>query len=63
MPADPLDLAGMPELRPVGMTPEMAGTEHPSRPAPLAPPADHALRRRAEELDVAADAWRPDSSR
>jgi SAM-dependent methyltransferase len=59
----PLEVADTLELRPVPPPIETAGIEHPSRPVPTAPPADPSVRQWAEQLDVAADAWRPELER
>lgn len=55
--------ADLVEMVPAGAAPETAGSAHPPRPAPAAPPQDRALREWAEQLNVSAAAWQPELQR
>lgn len=57
------DLLLAPHHVPVHPAPEIAGEEHPSRPIPVAPPPDRALRAWAGAIDLAAEAWAPELGR
>jgi SAM-dependent methyltransferase len=57
------DILLAPHHVPVQPVPEVAGEDHPSRPIPVVPPRDRALRAWAKAIDLAADAWAPELGR